>query len=111
MIETQSAIKIRIKGVHKSFGTHSVLSGVNLSIRRGETIVIIGGSGTGKSVLLKHTLGLLKPDTGTVAVLVDDHDARPVAPDDTPGQPSEPEDHAALVFRQYLESHDDQQGE
>jgi len=59
---------IRIKNVHKSFGDNRVLRGVNLEIEEGETITIIGGSGCGKSVLLKHIVGLLKPEVGEIEV-------------------------------------------
>ena len=59
---------IDIRDVHKSFGTNRVLGGVNLSIGRGESMVIIGGSGTGKSVLLKSVLGLVQHDAGTITV-------------------------------------------
>ncbi len=59
---------IEIIDVHKSFGKKPVLSGVNLSINKGESAVIIGGSGSGKTVLLRHIIGLLKPDEGTVVV-------------------------------------------
>ncbi len=62
------AIKIRIRDLHKSFGPKMVLDGVNVDIAPAESLVIIGGSGTGKSVLLKHIIGLLKPDAGTVEV-------------------------------------------
>ena len=54
--------------VHKSFNSKKVLEGVNLHIERGETMVIIGGSGSGKSVLIKHIIGLLRPDRGEVRV-------------------------------------------
>ena len=57
---------VRIKNVHKSFGPLRVLNGVTLDIHRGQTTVIIGPSGTGKSVLLKHIVGLIKPDRGEV---------------------------------------------
>jgi len=57
---------IRIEKVWKSFGKSEVLKGVHLHIARGETLVIIGESGCGKSVLLKHIIGLLKPDKGRV---------------------------------------------
>jgi phospholipid/cholesterol/gamma-HCH transport system ATP-binding protein len=57
---------IEIKNLHKSFGTNKVLQGVNLNILPGETLVIIGRSGCGKSVLLKHIVGLLIPDEGYV---------------------------------------------
>ncbi|MDP3148706.1 MAG: ABC transporter ATP-binding protein [Ignavibacteria bacterium] len=59
---------IEIKNLHKSFGSKKVLAGVNLNIHDGETIVIIGRSGCGKSVLLKHIVGLLSPDEGFVKV-------------------------------------------
>lgn len=59
---------IEIKDLHKSFGNKKVLQGVNLSIEPGETIVIIGRSGCGKSVLIKHIVGLLEPDSGFVKV-------------------------------------------
>jgi phospholipid/cholesterol/gamma-HCH transport system ATP-binding protein len=54
--------------VHKSFGDKAVLRGVDLSIARGETVVVLGGSGSGKSVLLRHTIGLHRPDRGSVHV-------------------------------------------
>ena len=59
---------IEIKNVYKKFGDHIVLRGVNLKIEAGETTVIIGRSGCGKSVLLKHIIGLLKPDSGEVFI-------------------------------------------
>lgn len=59
---------IEIKGVHKTFRDKKVLQGVDLTINKGETIVIIGRSGEGKSVLLKHIVGLLFPDSGEVIV-------------------------------------------
>ena len=59
---------IEIKDLHKSFGSKKVLQGVNLTIESGETIVIIGRSGCGKSVLIKHIVGLLEPDSGYVKV-------------------------------------------
>ena len=60
--------KISLKGVKKAFGPKVVLDGIDLDIRRGESIVIIGGSGTGKSVLLKSILGILQPDAGTIHI-------------------------------------------
>ncbi|MBN2346126.1 MAG: ABC transporter ATP-binding protein [Candidatus Aminicenantes bacterium] len=59
---------IRIRDLHKSFGPNRVLRGVNLDIEAGHTTTIIGGSGSGKSVLFKHIIGLLKPDAGSVTV-------------------------------------------
>jgi len=60
--------KVEVRGVHKAFGSKRVLNGLDLSVRPGESIVILGGSGTGKSVLLKHMIRLLTPDQGTVFV-------------------------------------------
>jgi phospholipid/cholesterol/gamma-HCH transport system ATP-binding protein len=59
---------VELRGLEKSFGAQKVLRGVNLSVRRGETMVIIGTSGGGKSVILKHCIGLLQPDAGEVRV-------------------------------------------
>ncbi|MEI7811491.1 MAG: ABC transporter ATP-binding protein [Ignavibacteria bacterium] len=59
---------IEIKGLHKGFKGKKVLRGVDLSIKTGETLVIIGRSGEGKSVLIKHIVGLLLPDAGSVKV-------------------------------------------
>ena len=60
--------KIQLSGVDKSFGTNHVLRGADLSVTKGESLVIIGGSGTGKSVMLKCILGLIKPDRGTIKI-------------------------------------------
>jgi phospholipid/cholesterol/gamma-HCH transport system ATP-binding protein len=70
---------ITLGDVHKSFGKNRVLRGVNLTIPKGESMVIIGGSGTGKSVLLKCILGLVHPDRGTITV--DGQDADTAARD------------------------------
>ena len=59
---------IRLVNVHKSFGEKKVLQGFSLDVEDGETMVIIGYSGTGKSVAIKHIVGLLEPDQGTVIV-------------------------------------------
>lgn len=59
---------IELREVHKRFGANRVLQGVNLSIASGTSMVIIGGSGTGKSVLLKCILGLVRPDAGTITL-------------------------------------------
>ena len=60
--------KIRIRDLHKAFGPKQILRGLNLDVGKGESVVIIGGSGTGKSVTLKCILGLLTPDQGTIEV-------------------------------------------
>ena len=59
---------IEIRGLRKRLGGKQVLDGVDLTIQHGENIVIMGRSGSGKSVLLKHIIGLLKPDAGTIEV-------------------------------------------
>jgi phospholipid/cholesterol/gamma-HCH transport system ATP-binding protein len=59
---------IELRGLQKAFGAQRVLRGVDLEVRRGETLVILGASGGGKSVILKHCIGLLKPDAGEVRV-------------------------------------------
>ena len=59
---------IEIVNLHKSFGAFPVLRGVNLTVEKGESMTVIGGSGSGKSVLIKHIIGLLFPDKGQVTV-------------------------------------------
>lgn len=59
---------IQIRGLKKRLGTKQVLDGVDLDINKGETVVILGRSGTGKSVLLKNIIGLMQPDAGTIEV-------------------------------------------
>ncbi|MEM7222456.1 MAG: ABC transporter ATP-binding protein [Pseudomonadota bacterium] len=66
--KTDQVPKIRIRGLHKAFGDNVVLAGLDLDIMPGESVVVIGGSGTGKSVLLKCVLGLLTPDSGSIQV-------------------------------------------
>src|SRR5205823_4647103 len=56
------------KQLHKSFGSQTVLNGIDLQVRRGETLAVLGRSGTGKSVLLKLIIGLQKPDSGSIQV-------------------------------------------
>lgn len=60
---------IQLRDVYKSFGDNHVLQGVDLDVYKGENVVVLGRSGTGKSVLIKIISGLLQPDTGTVKVL------------------------------------------
>ena len=59
---------IKLSSVTKSFGAIDVLTGVDLELHRGDSMVLIGGSGSGKSLLLKTMIGLMRPDTGTVQV-------------------------------------------
>jgi phospholipid/cholesterol/gamma-HCH transport system ATP-binding protein len=59
---------VEIQGLHKSFNSHQVLNGLDLSIKKGTTLVVIGRSGCGKSVMLKHIIGVLSPDNGRVFV-------------------------------------------
>jgi phospholipid/cholesterol/gamma-HCH transport system ATP-binding protein len=65
---SERAIKIRIRDLHKRFGAKQVLDGIDLDVAEGESVVVIGGSGTGKSVLLKCVLGLLEPDRGSILI-------------------------------------------
>ncbi|MBI2738687.1 MAG: ATP-binding cassette domain-containing protein [Rhodospirillales bacterium] len=60
--------KICLRGVTKSFGPKKVLQGIDLDVAKGESMVVIGGSGTGKSVLLKCILGLMRPDSGSIKI-------------------------------------------
>ncbi len=59
---------IELQDVYKTFGTQKVLNGVNLKVNKGETLSVIGNSGCGKSVLIKHLIGLLQPDSGSIVV-------------------------------------------
>ena len=59
---------VRFVDVHKAFGAKKVLGGITFDIRRGETMVVLGGSGSGKSVLIRHVIGLHRPDRGQVIV-------------------------------------------
>jgi len=60
--------KITLSNVHKTFGAKKVLRGVNLSVDEGQSLVVIGGSGSGKSVMLKSILGLLRPEQGSIKI-------------------------------------------
>ncbi|MEK7286772.1 MAG: ABC transporter ATP-binding protein [Nitrospirota bacterium] len=62
------AAMIELRNVHKQFNNHYILRGVNLTVEAGEGMVVIGGSGTGKSVILKHIIGLMQPDSGEVII-------------------------------------------
>ena len=59
---------VAVEGLHKSFGRQTVLNGMSLSVKRGETLAVLGRSGTGKSVLLRLVIGLEKPDSGSVRI-------------------------------------------
>jgi phospholipid/cholesterol/gamma-HCH transport system ATP-binding protein len=65
-------VVIEVQDLWKSFGQQEVLAGLNLSVYSGETLVILGPSGVGKSVLLKHLLGLIRPDRGSIRVFGED---------------------------------------
>ena len=66
--EPNTAPKIRIRGLHKRFNENVVLDGLDLDVGVGESVIVIGGSGSGKSVLLKCILGLLRPESGSIEV-------------------------------------------
>ncbi len=68
MTDNAAQPKIRIRGLRKSFGSKHILRGIDLDVGVGESVVVIGGSGTGKSVLLKCILGILDPDEGTIEI-------------------------------------------
>ncbi len=65
---TEAHYKIEVQGLKKSFGPKVVLDGIDLRLEVGESLVVIGGSGTGKSVLIKSIIGLLQPDAGSVKI-------------------------------------------
>lgn len=69
-----STPKIQLKGVKKAFGPKQVLNGIDLSVEKGQSLVVIGGSGTGKSVMLKCILGIIEADSG--AILIDGEEKR-----------------------------------
>ncbi len=73
-VQDGDASMIELREVHKTFGENHVLRGVNINIAQGESMVVIGGSGTGKSLMLKCILGLVQPDAGTI--LLDGEDIR-----------------------------------
>ncbi len=63
---------IRVRGLHKAFGANKVLQGFDLDVRRGENVMVLGKSGSGKSVLIKCIVGLLVPDAGSISILGQD---------------------------------------
>src|SRR3984957_13079615 len=70
--EGAGAFAVAVEGVHKTFGSFKVLNGVSLGVHRGETLAVLGRSGTGKSVLLRMIVGLETPDLGSVSILGQD---------------------------------------
>ena len=68
MTETDAMPKIAVRGLRKSFGRKRVLDGIDIDCGRGESLVVIGGSGVGKSVLIKCILGLLRPEAGSIRI-------------------------------------------
>jgi phospholipid/cholesterol/gamma-HCH transport system ATP-binding protein len=67
-LEQHGGASVAVENLHKTFGSHKVLDGVSLSVNRGETLAVLGRSGTGKSVLLKIIIGLETPDSGSVCI-------------------------------------------
>jgi len=65
---TSDTPKIAIRGLHKSFGPKHVLRGIDLEVGAGQSLVVIGGSGSGKSILIKSVLGIVEPDRGSILV-------------------------------------------
>ncbi len=63
-----SEFAVELKNIHKQFGVRKILRGVNIKVNKGETMVFLGGSGTGKSVSIRHVVGLLEPDIGNVFI-------------------------------------------
>lgn len=66
--ETNDSVRVEVRGLCKSFGDHEVLRGVGFTVQRGEIFVLMGPSGSGKSVLLKHIIGLEEPDAGEILI-------------------------------------------
>ncbi len=65
-MSTKEEFKIKIRSLYKSFANHKVLDGIDLDVKKGSSLVILGGSGSGKSVLIKNIVGLIKPDKGKI---------------------------------------------
>ena len=80
MTHSDTPAKIEVRDLHKSFGSKHVLRGVDLTLRSGESLAVIGGSGTGKSVLIKNIIGLMEPDSGSIRI--DGEDVVGMSPDE-----------------------------
>ena len=78
MTDLQPQAKIEVRDLCKSFGSKHVLRGLNLTIEAGTSLAVIGGSGTGKSVLIKNIIGLMEPDSGSI--LIDGEDVVGMSP-------------------------------
>lgn len=78
MSDPATPAKIEVRDLHKSFGSKHVIRGLNLRIAAGESLAVIGGSGTGKSVLIKNIIGLMEPDSGSI--LIDGEDVVGMGP-------------------------------
>src|SRR6185437_1733186 len=68
MAKQESTAKVELRGVKKRFGSKVVLDGLDLKLEAGKSLVVIGGSGTGKSVMIKSVLGILRPEGGEIFV-------------------------------------------
>lgn len=97
----QAPVEIQITGLSKAFGDHQVLRGIDLEIRRGELVAIVGGSGCGKTVLLNHILGQMEPDVGTVQVADHEKENTPLVDLSrlSPGQMDTLHTHWGVVFQ------------
>ncbi|AAU03527.1 ABC transporter ATP-binding protein [Rickettsia typhi] len=67
-MSTKEEFKIKIRSLYKSFANHKVLDGIDLDVKKGSSLVILGASGSGKSVLIKNIVGLIKPDKGQIFI-------------------------------------------
>ena len=72
IVENEREVVIRVRGLAKSFGSHQIWDSLSLDVYRGEILAIVGGSGQGKSVLMRVITGLVTPDTGDVALFGQD---------------------------------------
>ena len=80
IVENGREVVIRVRGLAKSFGSHQIWDGLNLDVYRGEILAIVGGSGQGKSVLMRVITGLVRPDAGDVGLF--GQNAKTLSPQD-----------------------------